>query len=173
VQRNAQVPDHEWKSPVDGLDRRYRSFDERHIAPPKTPLLMAEQYGVYDAAFGAGRSEAMRQQYFAAASREAGTFLDTVVSYPENPSITVDLKELGEIRVAKHNVHDTTPLTQLPISRGAGLRQGEYVVHLGDQVILPYLPDVPVRGVSLRGLPGAGPNETYALPGPWPEAKPF
>ncbi|WP_229329434.1 hypothetical protein [Streptomyces sp. UNOC14_S4] len=173
LRRNAEVPDHEMHSPVDGLDRRYRSFDERHVSPPKTALQMAEQHGVYDAAFGAGKPAEARRQYFASASREAGSYLDTVVSFPDDPDLTRDLKFFGEIHVAKHDVHDTEPLTELPVARGAGLKQGEYVVHDADQLILPYLPDALVRGVSFRGLPGGKPNETYDFPGPWPQAEPL
>ncbi|MEU3754288.1 hypothetical protein AB0H17_16210 [Streptomyces olivoreticuli] len=173
LRRNAEVPDHEQHSPADGLDRRYRPFDERHISPPKTALQMAEQHGMYDAAFGPGTSAGARHQYFASASREAGTYLDTLVSFPENPSLTRDLKFFGEIHVAKHDPHDTEPLTELPVPRGDGLKQGEYVVHDAAQLLLPYLPDVPARGVSFRGLPGADPNETYDFPGPWPQAQPL
>ncbi|MGI5337623.1 hypothetical protein ACQEVS_09625 [Streptomyces sp. CA-181903] len=171
--RNAQVPDHPAQSPVDGLDRRYRAWDERHVSPPKSPLQTAEQHGMYDTVFGPDKADLVRRRYFAAASREAGSYLDTVVSLPENPDVTTDLKLLGEIKVAKHDVHDTAPPTELPVPRGQGLRPGEYVVHRGAQLLLPYLPDVPARGVSLRGLPGAPPNATYDFPGPWPQARPL
>ncbi|MEF3116717.1 hypothetical protein [Streptomyces chrestomyceticus] len=173
--RNPQVPDHGKNSPADGLDRRYRAFDERHISPPKSALQMAEQHGMYDAAFGPGASEAARRQYFAAASREAGSYLDTVVSLPEDPRVTRDLKAAEEIHVAKHSPHDTSPLTDLPVARGEGLHTGEYVVHDAAQLLLPYLPDVPARGVALRGLPGTGdqPHRTYDFTGTWPQARPL
>ncbi|MFE6776676.1 hypothetical protein [Streptomyces sp. NPDC057702] len=173
IQRNGEVPDHEQRSPVDQLDRRYRSFDERHISPPKTALQMAEQHGLYDAAFGPSRAPAQRRRFFASGSREAGSYLDTRVSLPEDPDHVIDLTLLDAIHVAKHNPHDPVPLTPLPVARGAGLEPGEYVVHDGRQLLLPYLPDPLARGVSLRGLPGGKPNETYAFPGPWPQAKPL
>ncbi|MFI1972453.1 hypothetical protein [Streptomyces cinnamoneus] len=173
LQRNPQVPDHEADSPVDRLDRRYRGHDERHVSPPKTSLQMAEHHGMYDDALGPDRPDAVRRRFFAAASREAGSYLDTKVSPPQDPGVTFDLKALGRIHVAKHDVHDTVPLTELPVSRGSGLERGEYVVHDASQLLLPYLPDVLARGVSLRGLPGGAPNETYDFPGPWPEAKPL
>ncbi|RSO36002.1 hypothetical protein DMH15_19395 [Streptomyces sp. WAC 06725] len=177
--RNGQVPDHEQVSPADGLDRRYRAFDERHLSPPKSSLQMAEQHGVYDAVFGPGKPDALRRQYFAAASRESGSYLDTVVSLPEDPRVTRDLKAAGEIHVAKHSPHDTSPLTELPVPRGSGLHTGEYVVHDAPQLLLPYLPDVPARGIALRGLPGtgtgtdAGPHRTYDFTGTWPQARPL
>ncbi|MFH8408878.1 hypothetical protein ACH4FX_29390 [Streptomyces sp. NPDC018019] len=173
--RNGEVPDHEKVSPADGLDRRYRAYDERHLSPPKSSLQMAEQHGVYDAVFGPGKPEALRRQYFAAASREAGSYLDTVVSLPEDPRVTRDLKATGEIHVAKHSPHDTSPLTELPVARGSGLHTGEYVVHDAPQLLLPYLPDVPARGIALRGLPGTGtePHRTYEFTGTWPQARPL
>ncbi|MBB5939687.1 hypothetical protein [Streptomyces zagrosensis] len=173
MRRNREVPDHEPDSPVDGLNRQYRSFDERHLSPPKTSLQMAEQHGVYDAVFGPDKPAALRRQFFAAASREAGSYLDTKVSLPENPDRVIDLKATRQIHVAKHNARDTEPLTELPVLRGDGLSPGEYVVHDGRQLMLPYLPDVMARGLSLRGLPGAKPNEIYSFPGPWPQARPL
>jgi hypothetical protein len=173
--RNPQVPDHEETSPADGLDRRYRPYDERHISPPKSSLQMAEQHGVYDDAFGPDTPQAVRRAYFAAASREAGSYLDTVVSLPEDPRITRDLAAAGEIHVAKHNPHDLSPLTPLPVPRGDGLANGEYVVHDAGQLLLPYLPDVLARGVSLHGLPGDGTPSplTHDFTGTWPQARPL
>lgn len=171
--RNTQVPDHAADTPVDHLDRRYRGFDERHVGPPKSPLQTAERHGAYDEVFGPSVPASVRRRWALDAGREAGSYLDTVVSLPENPSITRDLKFFGEIHVAKHDPHDTEALTGLPVARGAGLKPGEYVVHDAAQLLLPYLPDVPAGGVSLRGLPGVGLNETYDFPGPWPQAKPL
>ncbi|MBT2382940.1 hypothetical protein [Streptomyces sp. ISL-11] len=172
-ERNRDTPDHESRSPVDGLDRRYRPYDERHVSPPKSALQMAEQHGVYDAVFGPGKPDRVRRRFFADAAREDGSYLDTVVRLAENPQLSHDLKAARQIRVAKHNVHDTEPLTELPVPRGNGLKPGEYVIHTADQLLLPYLPDVLARGLSLRGLPGADPNETFDFPGPWPQATPL
>ncbi|MGX8910248.1 hypothetical protein ACR820_34355 [Streptomyces netropsis] len=171
--RNREVPDHEAGDPLDGPDRRYRSFDERHLSPPKSSLLMAEHHGKYDEAFGPDKPGGVRREYFAAASREEGTYLDTVVHLAEDPRLAHDLKATHHIHVVKHNPHDTSPLTPLPVPRGSGLQQGEYVIHTSEQLLLPYLPDPLARGVSLRGLPGAGPNETYAFTGTWPQARPL
>ncbi|MFI1364965.1 hypothetical protein [Streptomyces griseochromogenes] len=170
----SDVPDHKAHSDVDGLDRRYKPSAERHIAPPKTALQMAEEHGVFDAAFGAEKPARLREQYFAAASRESGSFLDTVVREADWPHTEHDLLREGEIHIAKHDVHDPLPLTRLPLPRrGADLQQGEYVLHSGDRLILPYLPDVLAEGVMLRGLPGDTENRKIPFPGPWPQAKPF
>lgn len=170
----SDIPDHEAESSVDQLDRRYKAIAERHIAPPKTALQMAEEHGVFDAAFGAGKPERLRAEYFAVASREAGSFLDTEVREPEWPFREHDLLREGTIHIAKHDVHDPVPLTGLPLPRrGFPLAQGEFVVHDADQLILPYLPDVLAEGVMLRGLPGDAENRKIPFPGPWPQAKPF
>ncbi|MFD3581411.1 hypothetical protein [Streptomyces sp. NPDC058683] len=172
--RRAQVPDHGTDTGVDHLDRGYGYRDERHIAPPKCALRMAEEHGCYDPAFGPDVAEEVRRRYFASAARESGSFLDTVVSDPEDPDDTTDLLRFHEIRVAKHSVHDTEPLTALPLAhRGAGLKTGEFVIHDRDQLLLPYLPDPLARGVCLRGLPGTTGNYLFPFTGPWPQAKPF
>ncbi|MEU7576604.1 hypothetical protein AB0B50_03245 [Streptomyces sp. NPDC041068] len=172
--RRSDVPDHGARSEVDGLDRRYKPIAERHVAPPKTALQMAEEHGVFDAAFGADKPDEVREEYVAVASRESGSFLDTTVREPEWPYREHDLLREDDIHVAKHNVHDPLPLTQLPLPRrGAELRQGEFVVHSADQLLLPYLPDVLAEGVMLRGLPGDTENRKIPFPGPWPQAKPF
>ncbi|WAL99815.1 hypothetical protein [Streptomyces sp. Je 1-369] len=172
--RRSDVPDHEARSEVDDLDRRYKPVAERHVAPPKTALQMAEEHGVFDAVFGPDSSAEVREEYVAVASRESGSFLDTKVRDPEWPHLEHDLLREGEIHIAKHNVHDPLPLTPLPLPRrGAGLEQGEFVVHSADQLLLPYLPDVLAEGVMLRGLPGDTENRKIPFPGPWPQAKPF
>ncbi|MEU8958022.1 hypothetical protein AB0C93_27390 [Streptomyces sp. NPDC048518] len=172
--RRSDVPDHASESAVDGLDRQYKPFSERHVAPPKTALQMAEEHGVFDAAFGAGKPDEVREEYVAVASREAGSFLDTKVRDPEWPYREHDLLRSGDIHIAKHDVHDPLPLTPLPLPRrGAELLPGEFVVHSADQLILPYLPDVLAEGVMLRGLPGDTENRKIPFPGPWPQAKPF
>ncbi|GHC67907.1 hypothetical protein [Streptomyces flavofungini] len=174
VLRRSDVPDHEPHSDVDGLDRQYKAIAERHLAPPKTALQMAEEHGVFDAAFGAGKPDRLRKEYYTVASRESGSFLDTVVRDPEWPYREHDLLREDSIHIAKHDVHDPLPVTPLPLARrGAGLRQGEFVVHDSDQLILPYLPDVLAEGVMLRGLPGDRENRKIPFPGPWPQAKPF
>ncbi|MFK4066792.1 hypothetical protein [Streptomyces sp. NPDC029674] len=172
--RRSDVPDHDARSEVDGLDRRYKPVSERHVAPPKTALQMAEEHGVFDAVFGADKSDQVREEYAAVAAREAGSFLDTKVREPEWPHREHDLLRAGEIHIAKHDVHDPLPLTPLPLPRrGACLAQGEFVVHSADQLLLPYLPDVLAEGVMLRGLPGDTENRKIPFPGPWPQAKPF
>ncbi|MEV5408971.1 hypothetical protein AB0K60_09045 [Thermopolyspora sp. NPDC052614] len=172
------VPGHTDRPPAtDGLSRRYADFDERFVAPPKTSLQMAERHGRFDDAIGGERPQEVRERYFAAASREAGTFLDTVVSHADDPRRTRDLLFFKEIAVAKHDASDPEPVTPLPVTRGAGLKSGEFVVHTGAELILPYLPDVLARGVTLYGLPGAPP--IYPIPfyddfhETWPDAAPF
>ncbi|MEV4398708.1 hypothetical protein [Nonomuraea sp. NPDC049607] len=172
------VPGHTDQPPAtDGLSRRYLYYDERFVAPPKTSLQMAERHGRFDDAIGGDRPQEVRTRFFTAAAREAGTFLDTVVSYADDPRRTRDLLFFDEIAVAKHDALDPEPVTPLPVTRGAGLKQGEFVVHTAAELILPYLPDVLARGVTLYGLPGAPP--IHPVPfyddfhDTWPDAAPF
>ncbi|MEI5103772.1 hypothetical protein RB200_41455 [Streptomyces sp. PmtG] len=170
----SNVPDHGERSGADRLDRRYKPIAERHVVAPKTALQMAEEHGVLDAAFGATKPDRLREEYVAIASRESGSFLDTKVREAEWPHLEHDLLLEGSIHVAKHDVHDTSSVTPLPLPRrGAGLKQGEFVVHSGHQLLLPYLPDALAEGVMLRGLPGDTENRKIPFPGPWPQAKPF
>jgi hypothetical protein len=178
AQRSAQIRDHnDPPLATDGLSRRYVDYDERHIAPPKSALQMAERHGMYDDAIGGAPSDEIRKRFLAAATREAGTFLDTKVSRADNPDFTRDLLLFKELAVAKHDAHDPTPVTVLPIERGAGLKTGEFVVHTADELLLPYLPDVLARSATFYGLPGAPP--VYSLPfyddfhKSWPDAAPF
>ncbi|MER6508283.1 hypothetical protein ABT158_15790 [Nonomuraea sp. NPDC001636] len=172
------VPGHTDHPPAaDGLSRRYVYYDERFVAPPKTSLQMAERHGRFDDAIGGDRPQEVRRRFFTAAAREAGTFLDTVVSYADDPRRTRDLLFFGEIAVAKHDAADPEPVTQLPVTRGAGLKRGEFVVHTAAELILPYLPDVLARGVTLYGLPGAPPIHPVSFydgfHDVWPDAAPF
>ncbi|MGW4792863.1 hypothetical protein ACWEPC_10680, partial [Nonomuraea sp. NPDC004297] len=172
------VPGHTDHPPAaDGLSRRYPHFDERFVAPPKTSLQMAERHGRFDDAIGGERPERVLRRFFAAAAREAGTFLDTVVSFADDPRRTRDLLFFDEIAVAKHDAADPEPLTALPVTRGAGLKRGEFVVHTAAELVLPYLPDVLARGVTLYGLPGAPPLYPVSFHDgfhpAWPDAAPF
>ncbi|GAA0935959.1 hypothetical protein [Nonomuraea longicatena] len=172
------VPGHTDRPPAtDGLSRRYVPFDERFVAPPKTSLQMAERHGRFDDAIGGERPEEVRRRFFAAASREAGTFLDTVVTFADDPRRTRDLLFFEEIAVAKHDAFDPEPVTRLPVPRGAGLKSGEFVVHTAAELVLPYLPDVLARGVTLYGLPGAPPIHPVSFYDDfhesWPDAAPF
>ncbi|QWF84015.1 hypothetical protein [Amycolatopsis sp. CA-230715] len=161
-------------SGTDGLDRGYEDFDERHLAPPKTSELMAEQHGMFDRYLGAGKPASAAKAFYAAASRESGTFSDTKVTDPHPPYFEHDLLLERSIHVAKHTVTDPEPPTELPLPHGGALKQGEYIVHdplLGLKV--PYLPDPLAKGAALRGLPADVPNRRVAFPGTWPEAAPF
>jgi hypothetical protein len=173
------VPDHTVDTrATDGLSRRYLDHDERDIAPPKSSVQMAERHGMFDYAIGDNRSPRDRERFYKAASRESGTFLDTVVSRASNPDFTRDLLFFREIHVAKHDTYDPTPLTPLPISRGAGLQAGEFVIHTAVELLLPYLPDFLARGVTFYGLPSAPPiyqaQSFYdIIHDSWPDAAPF
>ena len=166
LERVGQLPRHEKVSGLDQLDRSYRPRDERHLTPPKTALQMAETHGALDPALG-DRPQQVRDDFLAIALREAGTLLDIEVSDPANPTI---VQTLGYVHVVNA---DKQP-TQLPLSRrGVALKEGEYIVHDTDQLLLPYLPDVLARGASLTGLPGHQGTWLQQFGGDWPDRRPF
>ncbi|WHT18829.1 hypothetical protein N8J89_37960 [Crossiella sp. CA-258035] len=177
---NRDVPDHDDDPlPADGLSRRYRDTDERHLAPPKAALQLAEQHGKYDDVLGGNPSAEQRRRFLLAASREAGSFTDVVVRRADNPEFTVDLR--NRIKVATHNSKAPGPVTDLrTLRKGGELKEGEFVVHTDDDLLLPYLPDPLARGLSLRGLPTEDPegtNEVHSFYGilhrEWPDAGPI
>ena len=122
----------------------YPEASERHVVPPKTSQLMAEQHGVIDQAFGPGAtSQDIADVYLFINDREAGTLYDGGAS-----------------------VHIVTPPTDgaLPPSperdlsekppEGFRLLPGEYVIHTEASLATPYLPDPLAAAVALRGVPG-------------------
>lgn len=177
LERNSELADdHGRESGADKLDRRYRPTDERHVAPPKGAQQLAETHGMYDRFLGPGRNPATYRRMFTQARREAGSFLDTKVTDARDPDREIDLlRPFPRMKVANHSVAKPAPPTALPLPhRGAGLAEGEYVLHLDDDLIVPYLPDPLVAGVSLRGLPGGAEVETYDFGADaWPAARPF
>ena len=128
---------------------------ERHVAPPKTAVELAEWHGVFDAAFGPDSPQraAARAAMLTVAKREAGSFLEPgpgVALVTNNPTQTVSVS--------------------LPIPRGQALPNGVYVVVDTPTPRLPYLADVPVGGAAITGLTPAPILLPYA--GSWPEVAP-
>ena len=157
----------------------YRATSERHIAPPHTSQVQAEQHGMFDSAFGAA-SPADHRAMLAWAVRENGSFFDLDVAHPSNP----------DLRVAQLGVHleqapgepRTTP-AMLPLPAGGTPEPGQYVVHDVDDLVLPYLPDPLAHGIALV-FPEAGADRAIPFPfgtegftaayrGSWPFVEPF
>jgi hypothetical protein len=152
-----------------GVEHTYAAESQRHLAPPKGSVAMAEQDGRLDAAFGG--TPAQMATALRVALREEGTFLDATIV---------------DTATGQKTINQSTTLTHpsgldLPTEeqRGAGLgpeNPGAYAYHPDDSVVLPYLPDPLAVGVAVVGYDRAG-TELFAhiepFPGTWPDLGPF
>ncbi len=162
------------------LDLRWRVESERHVAPPKSSQLECELHGRFDEAFGTGSALDVRRM-LAVALREAGTFLDETVA---------DLEEPGKRNPVQDITFHTSPTAEVPavtlpgdLPRGEPLTPGQYVVHGGETVEVPYLPDPLATGISLVFPDAGGAHEltgllavegvTLGYEGTWPTPTPY
>ena len=147
-----------------GAAHSYAEDSQRHLAPPKSSELMAEQDGKLDTAFGgtpAAMTAALR-----VALREEGTFLDKQI---------VDVAT-GQKTVPQTAIELVPPGTSLPAKRGDGLPGGAYAFYPGAAVVLPYLPDPLAIGVALTGYDRSGAmlfHQIAPFDGAWPALQPF
>lgn len=150
-------------------DYEYPTTCQRHVAPPKATQAMCETHGKFDP-FMASDDPASHQESYLLALRESGTFLDRELIDPGSAQY-VQLQPQPEL----HHT-PTTPVKYhgvWPEKRGDPLGPGQYVVHPGSQLTLPYLADPMARGIVLWTAGDAGIHETKAFPGMWPEQQPF
>ncbi len=157
----------------------YRDTSERHVAPPKTSQTEAETHGAFDAAIGS-TDPADHALLLGAAIREKGTWFDTEVVRLEDPT-TAD----PQPGIALANDPEVPPSTMktLPLPQGEMPATGQYIVHDTDAPVLPYLPEVVARGISLvfqeAGLdrqiifPFGTEGFTARYRGTWPERQSF
>ncbi|MFF4608028.1 hypothetical protein ACFY12_35495 [Streptomyces sp. NPDC001339] len=113
----------------------YRPADERHLVAPKSSVECVERHGLFDAAIASADPQARRAAYDLAV-RESGRL--------DDPGL------------------DGVTVVDLPAS-GDGPPQ-QYVVHTGERIELPYLPDPLSLGVVFHGLSG---NPEDRLEVPW------
>ena len=150
----------------------YFEDSQRHLAPPKTSQLMAEQHGCFDGAFGGTPED--RNAALRAALREEGTFLDTKIVDLDTGRKTVEQASISTYPPVEMN--EETEEERLPQHRGDGLSRGVYAYYPEAEVLLPYLPDPLAVGVSLTGYDLAN-NEVFhqvaRFPGDWPALQPF
>jgi hypothetical protein len=157
----------------------YRGSGERHLAPPKTSQSEAELHGAFDEAIGSN-DPADHTKLLAVALREAGTLFDVDVPRLNDPSQRDPQPGIG--LVADPTVPPST-LKTLPLPTGEAPAPGQYVAHDTEALVLPYLPDVLGRGISLV-FQEAGRDRIIAFPfgtegftarylGEWPERRPF
>jgi hypothetical protein len=122
----------------------YAEASERHVVPPKTSQLMAEQHGAFERAFGPGAPpEEIAQAYQTISEREAGTLYDGGASV----HIVTPPKEGALPPSPEHDLAEKPP-------EGFRLLPGEYVIHTEVSLATPYLPDPLAAAVALRGVPG-------------------
>ncbi|MCA1781445.1 MAG: hypothetical protein LC679_04490, partial [Intrasporangiaceae bacterium] len=155
---------------------------ERHLVPPKSTQLEAEQHGCFDEAIGSD-DESVHDRFLAVALKERGTLLDRWIQDLDDPKGQVE-----QPGIALHSRPGADPdaavtLERITAQRDTPLGEGQYVVHDTDQLVLPYLPDPLAVGVSLvfydAGAPHLMPEprvlQTVVLPydGDWPAAEPL
>ncbi|HET6968082.1 MAG TPA: hypothetical protein VFI44_07385, partial [Ornithinibacter sp.] len=177
----------------------YAGEARRHLAPPKTSQVQAELHGELDAGIDEG-TPAARRLMLAWALRESGSFYDTSVPHPTDPtgaaSTQTGVHLLPEPVAGDHfNASDPKrPLKVLPpapagtpaelvLQPGDAPAPGQYVVHDTPALKLPYLPDPLATGVSLAfteagtgrhmAFPWGAEQVTARYPGTWPEREPF
>jgi hypothetical protein len=158
----------------------YRTTSERHIAPPKGSLEMAELHSMMDAAIGS-TDPVVRKKQLAVALRDDGTLLDVDVVDATDPAVRHPQPGIG--LAAGPEVPASTLKTLNDLKRGEPPTPGQYVVHDVDDLVLPYLPDPLAHGAAMvfpdagkdRGLPPILAVEGVAAPylGDWPEFEPF
>jgi hypothetical protein len=117
-----------------------RTSCSRHVVAPKATLATVEAHGKLDGALATGAPLA---RWYGLARKEKGTLLDDRI---------VDVETGGERTVAREirnppSVLDSVPV--VPPTRGAPLEPGQYVVHRGSQLEIPYLPDPLAAGLTL------------------------
>jgi hypothetical protein len=147
-----------------GAPHAYFDDSQRHLAPPKGSVQLAELLGRLDAGFGASSAEATTT--LRTALREEGTFLDQQIV-----DLATGKKTIGQVGLSLF-----PPGASFPAQRGDGLAPGTYVLLSGDTAVLPYLPDPLAVGVALTGFDRAG-NEVFhttgSFDGSWPELEPL
>jgi len=135
---------------------------ERHLAAPRAWQHLAELHGQFDAAMGPRATPADRDRALALGALEAGSFLDTDVPDPADPTRRV--AQPG-IRVAVNADDPEPPTGSLDgLVRGRPLPAGEYVVLDSDNPHLPYLADPLATGVAASGLPSARGDGAVVVP---------
>lgn len=148
----------------------YRGTNDRHVAPPKTSLWMAEAHGLLDAAFGAVPGETPEQfnarchQAFLIARKEKGQLRDpdifdtaTGQLVPIPPTPVAD--PVSGATIMKPSVELVVINAQAPANK-----DHTYALHREPQLALPYLPDPLSRGAAFFGLPGLPRGRSAQVP---------
>jgi hypothetical protein len=148
------VPDRAYREAesLENLAIRYTDVDEasdvgavdtcvRHVLPPKGSLEAALTHGKLDEALGPDAPASLWHQL---ATCEQGSLL--APSYVDLPTGTV--RPTGLLLQHPPSAVPETPAARLP-ARGLAPESGQYVIHPGAEVPVPYLPDPLATGVAL------------------------
>lgn len=157
----------------------YRATSERHLVPPKTSQSEAELHGAFDQAIGS-MDPLDHKKLLGVALREAGTLFDMDVPRLDDP-VHRD-PQPGIALVTGTGVQHVDPM-QLPLAPEEMPAPGQYVIHDTDDLVLPYLPDVVARGLSLQfqeagrdrqiPFPFGSEGFTARYQADWPTRRPF
>jgi hypothetical protein len=122
----------------------YRAVNERHVVPPKTSQLLAEQHGAFETAIGAGATPAQ-----IAATYDLITGLEAGTLYNGGAAVHI-------VTPPKDGAVPRSPERDLAMAPPEGFRllPGEYLIHTEASLATPYLPDPIAAAVALRALPG-------------------
>lgn len=116
----------------------YRGTDERHVVAPKAALRCVEWHGLLDEAIGS-TDRAVQDEVYDLATRESGSLSDTSPSQPD-----VQVEPIESSAADPDNPVNT-------------------VLHTGEQVELPYLPDPLSSGAVFLDLPGMPDEEPFPV----------
>ncbi len=175
--------------PTMGMNAYYATC-ERHVAPPKTSVQLAEFHGAIDAAVSKLTTPQARvKAAWAIVSKEDGTFNDryltdtTTGQYRtlEQPGRSIVTPPFSMPDVANAIAAGEPAFTgnQDITPRGSALQQGQYVIFDTDTVTLPYLPDANATGIAVQGVSTAPLFRTYGTRAnnvsgdSWPELSTF
>jgi hypothetical protein len=152
----------------------YARDSQRHVAPPKASMQMAEFDGQFDKQMRGNATQV--RSALRTALREEGTFLD-----PKIVDTASGLKTVDQTTISVY-----PPGAKVPAVRGSGLSgdepnpdkklAGAYAFHPDSKVILPYLPDPMAIGIAVVGYDVTGAevvSATCEFPGSWPQLEPF
>jgi hypothetical protein len=168
----------------------YYATCERHVAPPKTSVQLAEYHGAVDAAVASvPAGQARANAAWAIVSKEDGSFNDRHVTDSTTgqyrtygqPGRSIVTPAFSMPEVAKAIASGLPAFTgdQEITPRGTALQPGQYVVFDTDTVMLPYLPDANATGLAVQGLSSTplfrtyGARATNPSGGAWPELSTF
>ncbi|MDX3116004.1 hypothetical protein [Streptomyces scabiei] len=117
----------------------YRGTDDRHVVAPKASLRCIEWHGLLDDAIGSTDRNVQNAVYDLAV-RESGSLSDTSPSQPD-----IQVETIKSPAADPKNPANT-------------------VLHTGEQVELPYLPDPLSTGAVFLDLPGMPAGEPFPVP---------